>query len=93
MTATSSPLTIENPVIAKDSWILVTGINGYIGAHVGDQLLGAGYKVRGAVRNVERAKWLFNIYEPYGKDKFSLLEIADMTVDGAFDDAVQGEFL
>jgi nucleoside-diphosphate-sugar epimerase len=91
MTAISSPLTIEDPTIAKGSWILVTGINGYIGSHTGDQLLGAGYKVRGVVRNVEKSQWLFDKYEPYGKENFSLVEIADLTAEGAFDEAVKGE--
>jgi hypothetical protein len=91
MAAKSDPLTIEDPAIAKGSCILVTGINGYIGSHVGDQLLAAGYKVRGAVRNAEKAKWLSDLFEPYGKNNFSLVEIPDMTVDGALDDALKGK--
>jgi uncharacterized protein YbjT (DUF2867 family) len=91
MAAMSDPLIVKDPVISKGSWVLVTGINGYIGSHVGDQLLAAGYKVRGAVRSVERAKWLFDLFEPYGKDNFALVEIADMTAEGALHDAVKGK--
>jgi hypothetical protein len=54
-------------------------------------LLGAGYRVRGAVRNAERAAWLVDLFEPYGKENFSLVEVADLTVEGAFDDAVKGK--
>jgi NAD(P)-dependent dehydrogenase (short-subunit alcohol dehydrogenase family) len=91
MAAISDPLTIKDPAISKGSWVLVTGINGYIGSHIGDQLLGAGYKVCGAVRSLERAKWLFDLFEPYGKENFKLIEIPDMTAEGALDNAVKGE--
>jgi uncharacterized protein YbjT (DUF2867 family) len=37
------------------SLILVTGVNGLLGSHVADQLLHAGYKVRGSVRDPQRA--------------------------------------
>jgi nucleoside-diphosphate-sugar epimerase len=93
MAALSDPLTIKDPVIPKGTCVLVTGINGYIGSHIGDQLLAAGYKVCGAVRNLERAKWLIDMFEPYGKENFHLVEIADMTAEGALDDAVKGNSL
>jgi nucleoside-diphosphate-sugar epimerase len=93
MTALSNPLVIRDPAIPKGSWVLVTGINGYIGSHVGDQLLGAGYKVRGVVRSMKRANWLLDVFEPYGKQNFSFVEIPDLTADGALDDAVKGKFL
>jgi nucleoside-diphosphate-sugar epimerase len=93
MAAISDPLTVNDPVIHKGSCVLVTGINGYIGSHIGDQLLGAGYEVCGAVRSVEKAKWLIDMFEPYGKENFRLVEIPDMTVEGALDDAVKGNSL
>lgn len=36
----------------KDSKVLVTGVSGYIGAHVAQQLLLHGYHVRGSVRSI-----------------------------------------
>jgi nucleoside-diphosphate-sugar epimerase len=33
--------------------VLVTGIGGYVASHVADQLLKAGYKVRGTVRSLK----------------------------------------
>lgn len=37
------------PAIAPGSLTLVTGVNGFIGSHIADQLLSLGYRVRGTV--------------------------------------------
>ncbi|KAH9891038.1 hypothetical protein C8Q73DRAFT_792476 [Cubamyces lactineus] len=37
--------------MATKQLVLVTGINGYLGAHIVDQLVKAGYRVRGTVRS------------------------------------------
>lgn len=36
--------------------VLLTGISGFLGGHVALQLLGAGYTVRGSVRNLDKAE-------------------------------------
>lgn len=36
-----------------DQLVLVTGVSGYVASHVADQLLKAGYKVRGTVRSLK----------------------------------------
>lgn len=41
--------------IPKNALVVVTGANGFIASHVVDQLLLAGYRVRGTVRNTEKA--------------------------------------
>lgn len=90
MAANDDPIVIQDPAISPGSWVLVTGVNGFIASHVADQLLAAGYKVRGSVRNADKAKWMYDVFSPYGKGNFELVEIADLTVEGAFDEAVNG---
>lgn len=88
--AKSDPLKISNPALAPGSLVLVTGANGYIGSHAADQLLGLGYRVRAAVRSSERAKWMKDLFAPYGEGNLEFFEVPDMTKDGAFDEAVKG---
>ena len=50
-----------------------------------------GYKVRGTVRNVEKASWMQkNFDKSYGKNTFELVSVADLAHEGAFDEAVKG---
>ncbi|KAL4860831.1 hypothetical protein BDV12DRAFT_204653 [Aspergillus spectabilis] len=86
-----SDLQIQNPVIPPGSLILVTGANGFIASHVVDQLLAAGWRVRGTVRERKRTEWLSEHFdEKYGEGKFTTVEVPDISVSGAFEDAVQG---
>ncbi|USP82843.1 hypothetical protein yc1106_10117 [Curvularia clavata] len=71
--------------------VLVTGANGFIASHVVKQLLENGFKVRGTVRNIDRASWLLPFFnERYGPDSLELVSVPDMAKDGAFSEAVQG---
>ena len=71
--------------------IFVTGVNGLIGSHVVDQLLKRGYNVRGAVRSVEKNKWLAEYFDgKYKEVKFELVEVPDITVEGCYDEFVDG---
>jgi nucleoside-diphosphate-sugar epimerase len=80
-----------NLAIPKGSLIVVSGANGYIASNVVEQLLLAGYKVRGTVRSISRASWLQTLLdEKYGSGSFSLFEVPDMAAPGAFDEAVKG---
>ena len=68
----------------------MSGVNGYVGVWVAETYLSEGYSVRGTVRSVARAgKHLRDTFAKYG-DKFELVEVADITVPGAFDEAVKG---
>jgi nucleoside-diphosphate-sugar epimerase len=79
--------------IPRGSLVLVTGINGFVAAHVADQLLRAGYKVRGTARTVEKAEIVRKALEKeHGTENFEVAIVADITKDGAFEDAVKGIF-
>ncbi|KAI9743079.1 MAG: hypothetical protein M1818_003374 [Claussenomyces sp. TS43310] len=77
--------------IPKDSIVLVTGINGYIGSHIADQLLEAGYKVRGTARTLAKADGVRRALEKkHGSGKVETVAVGQMSEDGAFDEAVKG---
>ncbi|TKA65606.1 hypothetical protein B0A55_09897 [Friedmanniomyces simplex] len=82
---------IITSTIEKGSTVLVTGANGFIASHVVNQLLLAGYAVRGTVRSPARAQWMHDLFDPqYGADRFETVVVPDMVADGAFDAAVKG---
>lgn len=82
---------LDNPAVPKGSTVLVTGANGLLGSHIVDQFLEYGYKVRGTVRDTEKNAWLQALFDKkYGKGNFELFKVADLTAEGAFDEAVKG---
>ncbi|KAJ7653909.1 NAD-P-binding protein [Mycena polygramma] len=77
--------------IEQGSLVLVTGANGFIGSHVSDQLLAAGYNVRGTSRSTDKSKWLYDLFDKkYGPGRFEAVSVPDMIQEGAFDEAVKG---
>ncbi|KUJ16771.1 NAD(P)-binding protein [Mollisia scopiformis] len=77
--------------IPNGSLVLVTGVNGYIGSHIADQLLEAGYRVRGTTRNLEKVKGLRALWEEkHGTNKVEFVVVPDMSTPRAFDDAIKG---
>ncbi|KAL8296011.1 hypothetical protein RB600_001480 [Gaeumannomyces tritici] len=83
----------NNPVaIPRGSLVLVTGATSYIASHVVKVFLEEGYRVRGTVRN--RSKSGFFSQEPFEKytkgGSLELLDVPDMTVPGAYKEAVKG---
>jgi nucleoside-diphosphate-sugar epimerase len=79
-------------VLHPGATIFVTGVNGLIGSHIADRLLKRGYKVRGAVRDVEKTKWLVDYFHRnYESSQFELVGVTDMTIEGCYDDVVNGE--
>ncbi|RSL84650.1 hypothetical protein CEP51_003753 [Fusarium floridanum] len=73
------------------SLIVVSGVNGFIGSHIADQLLAIGYRVRGTVRSLERSGWLEEYFgQKYETASFELIEVVEIDKEGAFDDAVAG---
>ena len=70
--------------------VLITGINGYIASTLGFFILQRGYAVRGIIRDAKKARRLMNdAYAKYG-DRFELIVIPDMSIDGSLDEAVVG---
>jgi nucleoside-diphosphate-sugar epimerase len=77
--------------VPPHSTVLVTGINGFIASHVADQLLQAGYTVRGTVRTLRKGEFIRNLFaEKYGEDRIELYEVPDISIQGAFDEAIKG---
>ncbi|KAF2444038.1 NAD(P)-binding protein [Karstenula rhodostoma CBS 690.94] len=72
--------------------VLISGLNGYIAAVTAKQLLDNGYHVRGTVRKSSSATPLvegpLKAYAESGA--LSVVEVPDITVPGAFDEAVKG---
>ncbi|KAH9914740.1 uncharacterized protein B0H18DRAFT_122441 [Fomitopsis serialis] len=75
--------------MAPDSLVLVTGINGHIASATAVRLLEQGYRVRGTIRSLSRTTFLRNAFAHYG-GHFEIVEVADITAEHAFDDAMKG---
>ncbi|CCM05598.1 uncharacterized protein FIBRA_07826 [Fibroporia radiculosa] len=56
------------PVLAPNSLVVITGITGYIGSHIGIVALQAGHRVRGTVRSLARSQDVRNVYAAHGVD-------------------------
>jgi dihydroflavonol-4-reductase len=69
--------------------VLVTGASGFIASHIVDQLLSAGYRVRGTVRSPSSSKHAHLTALPGALDRLELVG-ADLLTPHAFDEAVAG---
>ncbi|CAG9983179.1 unnamed protein product [Clonostachys byssicola] len=82
---------LNKPAIPFGSLVVISGVSGFIGSHVADQTLAAGYRVRGTTRNLQKSAWVEKHFkEKYGTDSFELACVPDMAVEAAFDDVVIG---
>lgn len=80
-----------NLALPTKSLIVISGVNGFIGSHIADQLLAIGYRVRGTVRSLERSRWLKEYFtQRYEAASFELIEVVEIDKEGAFDNAVAG---
>jgi nucleoside-diphosphate-sugar epimerase len=70
--------------------ILLTGGNGFIGSHILDQLLDAGFHVRAVVRSQAKAESLQRDH-PKAGPKLETAVVQDITVPGAFDSVLQAQ--
>ena len=79
----------SNPL--SDSIVPVTSVNGFLGSHIADQFLSAGFRVRGTVRSIPRAENIRKvIIKKYRQGRFEVISVADITIDRTFDEAVKG---
>ncbi len=71
--------------------VLVTGISGFIAKHVALALLGAGYRVRGTVRDRSAGKAVADTLARHGADVAMLdFVVTDLTRDTGWDEAIAG---
>ncbi|WP_421952485.1 SDR family oxidoreductase [Pelagibacterium sp.] len=71
--------------------VLLTGISGFLGGHVALELLGAGYTVRGSVRNLSRTDKVRATLQRAGADISRLEFVAlDLERDKGWDEAMEG---
>lgn len=83
---------LDNPAVPKGSFVLVTGVNGFLGSHVAKQFLEFGYKVRGTVRDPAKNSWLSTAFDnQYGQGNFELVKLADMTSEEDLKEVVKGK--
>ncbi|EEA21883.1 hypothetical protein TMatcc_008693 [Talaromyces marneffei ATCC 18224] len=73
--------------------VLVTAVNGFIASWTAKVFLDAGYNVRGTTRSAKSSHSMleaepFKTYASTGR--FSIVQVPDITLPGAFDDAVRG---
>ena len=71
--------------------VLLTGVSGYIGLHIAQQLLNAGFCVRGSVRSKNKEKEVRETLAAADVDisQFSIVEL-NLTHDDGWDEAVKG---
>ncbi|KEP47610.1 GRE2-methylglyoxal reductase (NADPH-dependent), related protein [Rhizoctonia solani 123E] len=79
------------PVIAPGK-ILVTGVNGFLGAHIARDLLKRGFSVVGTVRSPAKGEEISRYFSQYG-EKFSYTTVKELDQPGAFDEIIStGKF-
>ncbi|CAK4035003.1 Aldehyde reductase 2 [Lecanosticta acicola] len=78
---------IHDVSLSHGSLILVTGASGYIGSHVVNEALAAGFRVRGTARTHAKAEHTKKIFGH--NPNYSTAIAADFSHEGAFDEAVQ----
>jgi len=85
---------IPNPAIPYGSTVVVTGCSGFIGSHVADQVLAAGFKVRGTSRDATKNQWLKDFFDAkHGAGKFELVSVPNVTRKDAFEEAAKGTLM
>ncbi|KAI0665748.1 NAD-P-binding protein [Trametes maxima] len=81
------------PIISAPATVLVSGANGYIGQWIVYELLVRGYSVHGAVRSAAKVQAMTDWVKrklPDVAPRFQGFIVPDITVAGAFDEAIKG---
>ena len=77
--------------LPEGSTILVTGVTGYIGSWVANEALSLGYKVRGAVRSLDKAAWLQAHFDSsFGPGQYSQALLTNVSDKAGFEAAIKG---
>ena len=66
----------------------MTGATGFVGAHVVDELLRRGHRVRAAIRSMAKGEEMRRA-RPETADRLELVLVGDLTTEGGFDEAVK----
>ena len=69
--------------------VLVTGATGFIGAHIVDNLLARGFKVRGTTRTIAKGQSMIDA-RPEHTQNLEFVQIQDFKQSADFTEAVQG---
>ncbi|KAJ3456624.1 hypothetical protein MRS44_016647 [Fusarium solani] len=78
-------------IVPPQGLVLVTGVNGFIGSHIANNLLGLGYQVRGTVRSTDKAAWITEaMQERNPSSHFEVAIVPDVTAPDAWGKVVQG---
>lgn len=76
---------------SKNELVVISGVNGYIASQTAKSFLDAGYSVRGTARSLASASNLIRALQLYvDAGRFEVVEVKDIVVPGAFDEAVKG---
>jgi dihydroflavonol-4-reductase len=70
--------------------VLVTGVSGYVGQHVAAELLKAGFRVRGTVRDMAKSSSVLKNLQAVVDTSNLEFVVADLLKDAGWDDAVKG---
>jgi hypothetical protein len=70
--------TATSATMEAKPFILVTGANGFLGTWIVSQLLKKGYRVRAAVRILDRGAYLRELFKAYS-DSLEIVVVGNMT--------------
>ncbi|RSL70394.1 hypothetical protein CEP51_012199 [Fusarium floridanum] len=78
-------------IVPPQGLVLVTGVNGFIGSHIANNLLNLGYRVRGTVRDSDKAGWITEAMQELNPSgHFEVVIVPDVTASDAWSEVVQG---